>query len=371
MTLRPFAARLALLTVAACAVVLAWHAGLGLQGRLAPPPPAPVQVDPAPGAPDEEDTIALFERAKASVVFISTRQQVADFWRGRREVPRGNGSGFVWDGAGHIVTNAHVIRGASSATVRLSDGTTHRASLVGAAPQHDLAVLRIDADGLDPLPRGSSGDLQVGQSTFAIGNPFGLDFTLTTGVVSALDRELPAPDGPGLRGLIQTDAAINPGNSGGPLLDSAGRLIGVNTAIFSPSGSSAGIGFAVPADTVARVVPQLIETGRYAPPSLGIEVDERVNALARRQGIEGVLVLGVASGSAAAEAGLEPARMTEDGRLAPGDVITALGGMEVRTVDDLSAALLAHGAGEEVTLRLRRDGAERTVRVVLDPSRRG
>ena len=176
MTLRPFAARLALLTVAACAVVLAWHAGLGLQGRLAPPPPAPVQVDPAPGAPDEEDTIALFERAKASVVFISTRQQVADFWRGRREVPRGNGSGFVWDGAGHIVTNAHVIRGASSATVRLSDGTTHRARLVGAAPQHDLAVLRIDADGLDPLPRGSSGDLQVGQSTFAIGNPFGLDF---------------------------------------------------------------------------------------------------------------------------------------------------------------------------------------------------
>jgi len=145
----------------------------------------------------------------------------------------------------------------------------------------------------------------------------------------------------------------------------------VNTAIFSPSGSSAGIGFAVPADTVARVVPQLIETGRYAPPSLGIEVDERVNALARRQGIEGVLVLGVASGSAAAEAGLEPARMTEDGRLAPGDVITALGGMEVRTVDDLSAALLAHGAGEEVTLRLRRDGAERAVRVVLDPSRRG
>jgi S1-C subfamily serine protease len=372
MSLRAFVARLALLTVAASVVVLAWHGGLALRESFAPQAPeapAPVLVDPAPGAPDEEAVIALFERAKNSVVFISTRTEVPDFWRGRREVPRGNGSGFIWSSDGYIVTNAHVIRGASSATVRLADGSSHRAQLVGAAPRHDLAVLRIDAEGLEALPRGRSGDLQVGQSAFAIGNPFGLDFTLTTGVVSALDRELPAQDGPGLRGLVQTDAAINPGNSGGPLLDSAGRLIGVNTAIFSPSGSSAGIGFAVPADTVARVVPQLIQTGRYAPPSLGVDIDERVNALARRQGIEGVLVLGVAPGSAADEAGLEPARMTQDGRLAPGDAIVGLGDMEVRSVDDLLAALLAHAPGDETILRVRRDGEVREMTVTLDPPR--
>jgi len=372
MSLRAFAARIAVLTVAACALLLAWQAGLGLQSRLAPPaasPPAPVLVDPAPGAPDEEQVIALFERAKNSVVFISTRTEVADFWQGRREVPRGNGSGFVWSADGYIVTNAHVVRGASSATVRLADGSTHRARLVGTAPQHDLAVLKIDAEGLEALPRGTSGDLQVGQSAFAIGNPFGLDFTLTTGVVSALDRELPSRDGPGLRGLVQTDAAINPGNSGGPLLDSAGRMIGVNTAIFSPSGSSAGIGFAVPADTVARVVPQLVRTGDYAPPTLGVDVDQRVNALARRQGIEGVLVLGVAPGSAADAAGLRPARMTGEGRLAPGDVIVGLGDMDVRTVDDLFAALLAHAPGDEVVLRLRREGGVEEVSVTLDGAR--
>ncbi len=375
MSLRAFAARLALLTAAGCALVLAWHAGLALQARLDPPArqaPVPVLVDPAPGAPDEERVIALFERAKSSVVFISTRASVPEFWTGgQREVPRGNGSGFVWSADGHIVTNAHVIRGASSATVRLADGATHEARLVGAAPGYDLAVLKIEADGLEALPRGTSQDLQVGQSAFAIGNPFGLDFTLTTGIVSALDRDLPSREGPGLRGLIQTDAAINPGNSGGPLLDSAGRLIGVNTAIFSPSGSSAGIGFAVSVDTVSRVVPQLIRTGSYAPPSLGVDIDERVNAMARRQGIEGVLVLGVAPGSAAEAAGLEPARMTSDGRLRPGDAIVALGGAPVRSVDDLLAALLAHSPGDEVTLRVRRGGEARETTVILDPPRRG
>jgi S1-C subfamily serine protease len=373
MQLRAFAARLVLFTLAGAALILAWQAGLGLRDRLAgPTEPAQVTVAPADAAPDEAATIALFERAKDSVVFISTRQRVRDFWAVReREVPRGNGSGFVWDGDGHIVTNAHVIAGASSATVRLADGATHRARLVGAAPQHDLAVLKIDARGLTPLPRGDSEELRVGQSTFAIGNPFGLDFTLTTGIVSALDREIPSEQGPDLRGLIQTDAAINPGNSGGPLLDSAGRLIGVNTAIFSPSGSSAGIGFAVPMETVSRVVPQLIRTGRYAPPSLGIDIDERVNAMARRQGVEGVLVLGVARGSAAEAAGLRPARLRDDGRLVPGDVVTALGGRAVASVDDLFAALDAHRAGETVALTIRRDGGERTLEVTLDPPRQG
>lgn len=365
MRLAAFAARIALLAAGLSAVVLSWHGGLALRSRLAPEGPAPVLVDPAPGAPDEERVIALFERAQESVVFITTRTEVGDFWRGRREVPRGSGSGFVWDDAGHIVTNAHVIAGATSATVRLADGESHRARLVGAAPAHDLAVLRIDADGLTPLARGTSKGLQVGRSAFAIGNPFGLDFTLTTGVVSALDRELPGRDGPALSGLIQTDAAINPGNSGGPLLDSAGRLIGVNTAIYSPSGSSAGIGFAVPADTVARVVPELIRTGRYDPPIIGIEADERINALARQQGLDGVLVLGVTPGTPAAAAGLRPAQMDSNGRLVPGDIIVGLGDRDIRTLDDLSGALLAHGAGMETILHIRRDNRRIEIEITL------
>lgn len=193
-------------------------------------------------APQEETTIALFEAARGSVVSITTESRVLDPWSRRAmEVPRGTGSGFIWDDRGHIVTNNHVIRGASGARVRLADGRLLEADLVGTAPEHDLAVLHVDA-GLDtppPLSIGESDTLRVGQSVFAIGNPFGLDWTLTTGIVSALDREIPTQGGATIEGLIQTDAAINPGNSGGPLIDSAGRLIGVNTAIFSPSGSSA------------------------------------------------------------------------------------------------------------------------------------
>jgi S1-C subfamily serine protease len=191
-------------------------------------------------------------------------------------VPRGTGSGFVWDAAGHVVTNNHAIAGAVSATVRLADDSAWPAELVGTDPRNDLAVLRIRPDApATALALGTSADLRVGQKVFAIGHPFGLDRTLTTGIVSALRRVLPSGRGFAIRGLIQTDAAINPGNSGGPLLDSAGRLIGVNTAIYSPSGSSAGIGFAIPVDTVARVVPQLIAHGRYDPPSLGVQVDAR------------------------------------------------------------------------------------------------
>lgn len=220
-------------------------------------------------APQENIAIALFEAARGLVVSITTEERVLDPWSRRAmDVPRGTGSGFVWDDQGHIVTNNHVIASASGARVRLADGRVLDAALVGTAPQHDLAVLRIDT-GLDaprPLPIGESGSLQVGQSVLAIGNPFGLDWTLTTGFVSALDREIPTRGGATIEGLIQTDAAIHPGNSGGPLIDSAGRLIGVNTAIFSPSGSSAGIGFAVPVDTVNSVVPQLISTGTYRPP---------------------------------------------------------------------------------------------------------
>ncbi|MGR52657.1 2-alkenal reductase, partial [Escherichia coli] len=219
--------------------------------------------------------------------------------------------------AGHVVTNFHVIQGASSATVKLADGRDYQAALVGASPAHDIAVLKIGVGFKRPpaVPVGTSADLKVGQKVFAIGNPFGLDWTLTTGIVSALDRTLSGDaSGPAIDHLIQTDAAINPGNSGGPLLDSAGRLIGINTAIYSPSGASAGIGFAVPVDTVMRVVPQLIKTGKYIRPALGIEVDEQLNArLQALTGSKGVFVLRVTPGSAAHRAGLVGVEVTAGG----------------------------------------------------------
>ncbi|WP_246027536.1 S1C family serine protease [Novosphingobium umbonatum] len=212
-------------------------------------------------AADEQATITLFERARGSVVSISTRQYVEDVWtRNVFAVPQGTGSGIIWDEAGHVVTNFHVIRGASEATIRLADGRKFRAALVRGSPENDIAVLKIGI-GLKappPIPIGTSGDLRVGQKVFAIGNPFGLDWTLTTGIVSALNRTLQDEQGGAIEHLIQTDAAINPGNSGGPLLDSAGRLIGMNTMIYSPSGASAGIGFAVPVDRLRQMVPRII-----------------------------------------------------------------------------------------------------------------
>jgi S1-C subfamily serine protease len=320
-------------------------------------------------APQEETIIALFERARVSVVSITTQERVLDPWARRAvDVPRGTGSGFVWDEAGHIVTNHHVITGASGARVRLADGRERRAALVGAAPEHDLAVLRIDAgrDAPPPLSIGESGDLRVGQSVLAIGNPFGLDWTLTTGIVSALDREIPARGGGIITGLVQTDAAINPGNSGGPLIDSAGRLIGVNTAIFSPSGSSAGIGFAVPVDTVRRVVPQLIRSGVYRPPYLGVRHSDQVNRIAAAQGIEGVIVLAVEPGSPADEAGIRGAGRDREGRLVPGDVVVALDGTEMGTSAELDAVLASREAGETVVFRVLRQGEEVDVPVTLE-----
>jgi S1-C subfamily serine protease len=228
----------------------------------------------------ERAMIDLFEKARASATYISTQSRVVDAWtRNVFSVPRGTGSGFVRDAGGHVVTNDHVLAGASSARVRFSDGRDVAALLVGVSRAHDLAVLKVTLDRMPPpLPLGASHDLRVGQTTFAIGNPFGLDFTLTSGIVSALDRALPAEDGRSLvEHLIQTDAAINPDNSGGPLLDSAGRLIGVNPAIFSPSGASSGVGFAIPADTVNRVVPQLIARGRTIRAGLGVQLDDQLN----------------------------------------------------------------------------------------------
>jgi S1-C subfamily serine protease len=317
----------------------------------------------------EQATIDVFEKARASVTYIATQSRVVDAWsRNVFSVPRGTGSGFMWDGDGHIVTNYHVLAGAASARVRFSDGRDVAASLVGVSPAHDLAVLKVALDRMPPpLPLGTSYDLRVGQTTFAIGNPFGLDFTLTTGIVSALDRALPAEDGRSLiEHLIQTDAAINPGNSGGPLLDSAGRLIGVNTAIFSPSGASSGVGFAIPADTVNRVVPQLIERGRYIRASLGVQVDDQLNRLiTQRLGVTGVVILRAPVGSAAEIAGLRGVRPQSDGSVLAGDVIVAVDGQAVDSVARLTSRLDDHEVGDTVILTVMRDDARRDVRVRL------
>jgi S1-C subfamily serine protease len=287
------------------------------------------------------------------VVYISTTDRVVDFWtRNVMSVPRGTGSGFVWDDQGHIVTNVHVIAGAAGATVKLADGRDYPATLVGASEAHDIAVLSIRAAGkpLKPVAIGTSHDLRVGQKVFAIGNPFGLDWSLTTGIVSALDRSLDNESGGVNRHLIQTDAAINPGNSGGPLLDSAGRLIGINTAIYSPSGASAGVGFAVPVDTVNRVVPELIARGHYSPPGLDVETDDMLSrAIARELGVEGVAVLRGA-------APFRGARLGARNTVVPGDVILSVEGKAVSTAAQLAAILDDYKVGDDVRLEVWRDG---------------
>ena len=320
-------------------------------------------------AEDETSTIELFEQSRDSVVFITTRQRVMDVWtRNIFSVPSGTGSGFIWDDSGHIVTNLHVVKGASEATVRLTDGRDYKASLVGASPAHDIAILKagIGIKRPAPVPLGTSQDLRVGQKVFAIGNPFGLDWTLTTGIVSALDRSLPTEDGSNIENLIQTDAAINPGNSGGPLLDSAGRLIGINTMIYSPTGSSAGIGFAVPVDTVNRVVPQLISRGKYIRPGLGITVDGKLNdRLTGMMDISGVVILNVSPGSAAAVAGLKGAKISRNGSITPGDIIITLDNQPINSVEELLSRLDKYKVGDTVQVTILRKDNEITVPVTL------
>ena len=322
----------------------------------------------------ERATIALFERSKDSVVYITTSQTVRDVWtRNVLTVPQGSGSGFIWDNQGHIVTNYHVIEGASKATVTLSDGQQYNATLTGASAAHDLAVLKIDAKFKrpTPVPIGSSANLHVGQHVFAIGNPFGLDWTLTTGVISALNRALPNKRSNRIiENLIQTDAAINPGNSGGPLLDSRGRLIGINTAIYSPSGASIGISFAVPVDTVSRVVPELIKNGEYTQPVLGIEIDDPLNKrLIRALGVQGVYVLGIQRGSGAARAGLRGPTRDQGGSIVPGDIITAINDEPVTSVAKLLATLDRYRPGQTVTLTIQRGKKSIKKPVKLKPGR--
>jgi S1-C subfamily serine protease len=320
-------------------------------------------------AADEQTTIAIFESISPSVVYITTSGRVLDLLsRNLYEVPRGTGSGFMWDRQGHVVTNYHVVADVQAAYVRLSNQRVYEAALVGVSPDHDIAVLRIGTrvEGPEPIPIGSSDDLKVGQKVFAIGNPFGLDSSLTAGVISALDRSIPADDGRTIEHLIQTDAAINPGNSGGPLIDSAGRIIGMNTAIFSPSGSFAGIGFAVPIDTINRVVPRLIASGRYERPSLGIITDRDLSErLVEPLGIEGVLVLRVQPGSPAEQAGLRSAAMTGRGELIAADIIVAIDGNRVPSVEALLDLLDRHQVGDRVTLQVYRGGGLIKIEVTL------
>jgi S1-C subfamily serine protease len=319
-------------------------------------------------AADEKAMITLVRKASASVVFITTRERQYDLWtRNVFEVPQGTGSGFVWDDQGHVVTNFHVVQGAASAEITLGE-EAYEASAVGTAPDHDVAVLKIKAprDKLVPISIGSSADLEVGQKVLAIGNPFGLDHSLTTGIVSALGRTIQSVTNRPIDGVIQTDAAINPGNSGGPLLDSAGRLIGMNTAIFSPSGASAGIGFAVPVDTVNRVVSELIAHGRVARPRLGVGIDDRLSAVVtQRLGVKGVLLREVDRNSPAEKAGLRGTRRSGNG-IIPGDIILDVDGKPVTNRDEFLGRLGNYRPGQTVTLTLYRDGQKSQVKATLD-----
>lgn len=318
-------------------------------------------------AEDEQATIELFGQASPSVVHITTHALQRDFFSfDVMEIPQGTGTGFVWDDQGHVVTNFHVIEDADTAHVALADHSTWPAKLVGYAPEKDLAVLKIDApiEQLTPLPVGSSSDLEVGQKVFAIGNPFGLDQTLTTGVISALGREIKSRTGLPIKSVIQTDAAINPGNSGGPLLDSAGRLIGVTTAIYSPSGAYAGIGFAIPVDTVTWGVPELIAHGKILRPGLKITIaPERWT---QRLSVDGVLILSVERGSTAEEAGLKPTRRDQFGNVYPGDVIVAVGGQPTPSANDMLSAFDDYKVGDTVLLDVVRERDRIQIQAVLE-----
>ena len=315
----------------------------------------------------EQSTTELFRKASQAVVHITTLNLKTDPFRLRiLEIPRGTGSGFAWDDKGHIVTNLHVLQDAQRARITLPDHSEWPAVLVGASPRNDLAVLRIAgaARRLSVLPIGTSDDLLVGQQVAAIGSPFGLDYTLSTGVISGLGREIPGTHNLPIHGAIQTDAAINPGNSGGPLLDSGGRLIGVNTAIYSPSGASAGIGFAIPVDTISRLVPELIRYGHEVRPVLGVELASDV--VAYRLGISGVIVASVVEGSPAESAGLLGVRRdSKTGDLHIGDVITQINDKPIVSTRDLHAALDGLQPGSDVQLTLVREGKPLQVQLRL------
>jgi 2-alkenal reductase len=304
-------------------------------------------------AESERLTIDIFNRVSPSVVQVAGQTGGNALMDPEKQGGVQTGTGFIWDQAGDIVTNNHVVEGTKGLVVRLSSDEVGEAEIVGTAPTYDLAVIRFKNPRQLPPPIsvGSSADLKVGQMALAIGNPFGLNESLTTGVISALKRRLPTSGGREIANVIQTDAAINPGNSGGPLLDSAGRLIGVNTAIFSPSGSNAGIGFSIPVDVVNRVVPELIRNGHVPIPGVGIVLGDE--AAATRLGIQGVIVVRTLPGLPAARAGLHGVDTTA-GRL--GDVIVAVNEKPVRQLADLLDQIDQVGVGGKITLTIDRGG---------------
>jgi S1-C subfamily serine protease len=329
------------------------------------------QTPPAPRnarlGEDELNTIEVVRKTKNSVVFITNLQYVRDFfYSSNQPVPQGSGSGFVWDRDGHIVTNFHVIDEGDKFMVSLPDQRQVEAALVGRDPSKDIAVLKLgqNVEGLEPVAIGASRDLQVGQKVIAVGNPFGLDHTVTKGIVSALGRSMLGAGDVTIRDMIQTDASINPGNSGGPLLDSAGELIGMSTAIISPSGASSGLGFAVPVDTIKKVVPQIIQFGKVIRPDLG-GVEFVRDEVARRARIEGAVVLQVARDSRAYELGLRGLFRDEYGRLRIRDVVTGIDAMKIKSWDDLFSALDGYKIGDTVTLTVAREGKTRQLALKL------
>jgi S1-C subfamily serine protease len=315
---------------------------------------------------DEKANIEVFKQVSPSVTYITNKRFQRDFFSFNvMEIPQGTGSGVLWDDKGHIVTNFHVIYEADEIEVRLQNGKSYDATIVGADPDHDLAVLQINTTNLNisPIMIGSSSDLRVGQKVLAIGNPFGLDSTLTTGIISALGRTIQSMSNRYIHDVIQTDAAINPGNSGGPLLDSFGRLIGINTAIISPSGTYSGVGFAVPVDTVNRVATKLINYGKVGRPGLGITLIPE-NIMARLR-IEGVGILEVIKGGSAEEVGLREVKRLPNGRVEMGDIIIECDGSPVRKSSDLVRIMDRHEVGDEVDIVIIRGNVKKTVRITI------
>jgi S1-C subfamily serine protease len=315
---------------------------------------------------DEANTMEIFQKASPAVVYVTNTELRRSFFTlNVEEIPRGSGTGFVWDGSGLVVTNFHVIAGAHKLTVTLQDSTEYDADVIGVAPEKDLAVLRIKnpPKALATMPVGDSSELTVGRKVLAIGNPFGLDTTLTTGIVSALGREIVAPGQRTIRGVIQTDAAINPGNSGGPLLNSLGQLVGVNTAIYSPSGASAGIGFAIPVNTVKDVVPQLISYGRILRPIIGVELAS--DRWVRHYGIEGLPIVRVFPDLPAAKAGMRGAYRGSRGEIVLGDIITHIGDKPIRSHDDYFSTMEKHKAGDRVKITSRLGDKTQTYEIEL------
>ncbi len=316
---------------------------------------------------DEKNNIEIFRAASPSVVFVTNTRlyRTNPYTMNVQEMPQGTGTGFVWNTNGLIVTNTHVVQGADRVLITLQDQSTFEAEVLGIAPDKDLALLKIDApsEKLIPLPLGDSSQLEVGRKVIAIGNPFGLDTTLTVGVVSALGREIKSLTDRTIRDVIQTDASINPGNSGGPLLNSLGQLIGVNTQIISPSGASAGIGFAIPVNTVKKVIPQLEQYGREVRPQIGIY--NLQDAMAQRQGFSGVAILLVAPGGPAEAAGMIGMRQNQRGEILLGDIIVEIDGAPIAGQDDMLSVFEQHQPGDVVKVVTKRGEERMEFNVVL------